>query len=145
MSEFHWQRYKSAIDTYNTGIRKGLTGYNTPILPDIELYNFGGNTETADYQTGGGYDPSEVNSPSNENKIEKENKQIGVLVSVKENHGYIIFSPIVQNEIRIGTKIKVDNGGTSIGEVSKYFNGFYSAKLNSMSRLKKGQKIYVQN
>jgi hypothetical protein len=91
--------------------------------------------ENTPYETGGGYDPD------NEKQIINENSQIGIVVDIKENYKYIIFSSTVQRDIPLGSKIVIDGSSKIYGEVARRYEGFYSAKVNNINFVEKGHKI----
>lgn len=91
------------------------------------------------YRTGGGYDPN------NEEIVDYTNKQIGLVLDVKEDYKYIIFSSTVQKNIPIGTNIIIDEASKIHGKVSRHFDGFYSAKVDNINSIKKGQKVLNAN
>ena len=92
--------------------------------------------ENLPYRTGGGYDPK------NEGVVDHRNKQIGLVLDVKEDHKYIIFSSVIQKNIPIGSKIIIDERAKVFGTVSRHFEGFYSARVDDVRNIQKGQKIH---
>lgn len=95
--------------------------------------------ENLPYQTGGGYDPE------NEKVVTKDYKQIGIVLDVKKDHKYIIFSSTVQQDMPIGSKIMIGETAKVYGEISRQFEGFYSARVENIALIKKGQKIHNAN
>lgn len=91
--------------------------------------------ENLPYETGGGYDPK------NEKQTDNEISQIGIVVDIKENYKYIIFSSTVQRDIPLGSKIVIDGSSKIYGEVARRYEGFYSAKVNNINFVEKGHKI----
>ena len=95
--------------------------------------------ENTPYETGGGYDPE------NKKQIINENSQIGIVVDIKENYKYIIFSSTVQRDIPLGSKIVIDGSSKIYGEVARRYEGFYSAKVDNLNYIEKGLKIHNAN
>lgn len=86
------------------------------------------------YETGGGYDP----------KAEKNtDKHIGVLLSLKEKSKYIIFSSTKNINLMEGDKVYIDEALKIEAEISNKFEGYYSADIENIKGIKKGQKIFL--
>ena len=93
--------------------------------------------ENLPYRTGGGY------KAKNKTISSLGKKQIGIILDVKPKYKYIIFSSITQKDIPIGSKLVLDDTLKVSAIVSRHFEGFYSAKVEFIENIKKGQKIYA--